>query len=137
MNHLFSRKKLLGMIIVLCATVFMSNIAVVTAATNLIGNPSVEQASSGTRWPVFFAKPAEWNKSDNLRNITYFYYPVTGYNSSKAVKVQVSYYRTDKEGWYFNNVNISPSVQYSFSDYYISTYLQISNFPMDQQYKQK
>ena len=110
-------------VIVLSLIAFLASASPGIAATtvNLISNPSVEQASTAQYSPMFFSKPAGWNKVDDSRNVTFFSYPVAGYNSQKAVKVQVISYKQNKEGWDFTNVNVDPTQQYTFSDYYVST----------------
>ena len=117
-------KKILLLALVALITVPFANIAsaqtapISPASTNLISNPSVEQATRS--FSILLGTPTNWSKYNNSKNVALFYYPVTGHNSARAIQVQVIYYKTDKEGWYFNNVNVSPSNQYNYSNYYIS-----------------
>ena len=107
--------------LVFVSALFLSNLALAQTVPNLIGNPSVEQVNKINQiLPVFFSMPTGWNKHNNIKNVTFFYYPVAGYNSAKAIKTQVTYYKTDEEGWYFNSVSIDPAKQYIYSDNYIS-----------------
>lgn len=108
-------------IIAICATVLSANAAFAATSTNLISNPSVEDASFVSKFlPPTLASPIGWNKDYNVMNFVSFSYPVAGYNSPKAVKVKISRFRQGQEGWYFNRINILPNTQYNFSDYFIS-----------------
>ena len=112
-------KKIITMAAISVISMLSANIALAATPTNLIINPSVEQTASSSL-PTLYQSPVGWNKTHDSKNLSFFFYPVQGHNSPKAIMLSVYYYRQNKEGWYFNNVNIDPSKQYAFSDYYIS-----------------
>ncbi|NTV54899.1 MAG: polysaccharide deacetylase family protein [Candidatus Moranbacteria bacterium] len=87
--------------------------AAATQSTNLILNPSLETASGSL--PQYWATD-KWGTST-----TSFSYPVTGHAGDKAAKVTMSGYRSGDAKWYFNDVAVTPSAQYVFSDWYKST----------------
>ncbi len=45
---------------------------------------------------------------------------MTGFNSPKAVKVEITAYTTGDAKWFFNEVAVTPGKTYEFSDHYIS-----------------
>jgi hypothetical protein len=86
------------------------------APVNLINNASVETAD-----PSNSAQPQSWVQGNWGANTTSFSYPTAGHTGSRSVKVQISNYTDGDAKWYFSPVAISPSTQYTFSDYYEST----------------
>jgi len=108
--------------VMVISVLFIAGTSGTFAATgpNLISNPSVEQ-SNATIFNVLSAKPTGWNTRHDSKNVSYFYYPTLGYNSSKSITVQIFLYKQTREGWYFNNVNVSPGKTYNYSDTYKSS----------------
>jgi peptidoglycan/xylan/chitin deacetylase (PgdA/CDA1 family)/cell division septation protein DedD len=94
----------------------LSNKLVNAAATNLITNPSLETASTSD--PTL---PASWAHANYGTNTTTFTYPVTGYQSTKAIKVAMTAYTNGDAKWYFQDIPVSAGQTYVYSDYYTST----------------
>jgi len=102
--------------------VILSNVSPVFALTatacadadsvNLIANPSLEIQQDKI--------PLGWNKSSSRLNSTVFSYPVAGYNSAKAAKVEITRYAAGDAKWYFNFVPVTAGQTYNFSDEYLS-----------------
>jgi peptidoglycan/xylan/chitin deacetylase (PgdA/CDA1 family) len=84
----------------------------VVSSTNLIANPSLEIKKGNL--------PQGWKKSMNFLNRTVFTYPVAGYNSLKAAKVEITRYSTGNAEWYFDYVPVTAGKTYDFSDNYLS-----------------
>jgi peptidoglycan/xylan/chitin deacetylase (PgdA/CDA1 family) len=85
----------------------------VTPPSNLVPNPTLNQADGSTGLPV------SWVKGGWGVNSAVFTYPVTGYDDKFAAKVQISSYTSGDAKWYFNPVAITPG-SYQLSDYYQS-----------------
>jgi len=83
--------------------------------TNLIYNPSVEVVSSFD--PNL---PDGWIKDSYGTNSVIFSYPVTGYQSNNAVKIQLTSRTSGDAKWSFRNVPVQPNQTYVYSDYYVS-----------------
>ncbi len=103
------------LIIVLFSFIVAPNLMAQTVV-NFVPNSSVEIPQPGTS-----SRPQSWYHLHDSRNNTSFSYPVTGYNSTRAIKLKINSYSINEEGWYFSPVNIQPNIQYTYSDYYIST----------------
>lgn len=85
------------------------------AATNLIANPSVETGVTGD------ATPNKWKKNQWGTLTTNFVYKKDeGHQSSRSVRVTVSNRQSGDAKWYFDAVNVQPSTEYTFSDFYKS-----------------
>src|SRR5690348_18345578 len=110
---MLNKKSILISIFVALISIIFIGSKIIAADPNLVPNPSVETASG--------AAPQTWAKNHVTKNTSTFTYPVTGYQSTKAVKVQVTKYASGEEGWYFLNVAVTPNTTYTFTDYYIST----------------
>jgi len=80
---------------------------------NLIINNSLESSSTTNL-------PTNWSKGGYGTNDRSLTYPVSGYNSSKAVKISISSYTSGDAKWYFDDVPVTPGTTYEFSDYYTS-----------------
>ncbi len=89
------------------------NIFPVSAADNLVPNPSLE-ATGPDGLPVSWIK---WTSGNNTGTYTY---PVAGYNSEKAARVDITKYKKGEKSWIFQNVPVMPGKKYKFSDYYMS-----------------
>jgi peptidoglycan/xylan/chitin deacetylase (PgdA/CDA1 family) len=84
-----------------------------TTGVNLIANPSLEIQSGKL--------PQYWSKGGNGKNNTVVYtYPVSGCNSQKAAKVEITKYSLGDAKWYPNYVSASSGQSYLFMDNYIS-----------------
>jgi peptidoglycan/xylan/chitin deacetylase (PgdA/CDA1 family) len=81
--------------------------------SNLVSNSGIETADSNNA-----ALPASWQHNAWGTNSATFAYPVGGYNSSKAVRTEVSAYTNGDAKWYFNPINVTPNTAYMFSDMY-------------------
>lgn len=102
-----------------CLTIFIS-VGILTvagnilfAAENLVPNYSVEDSNATST-------PTDWKKGGygiNQRTLTY---PVSGYNSDKAVRVDITTHESGDAKWYFSDIPVSQGEVYTFSDYYIS-----------------
>jgi len=92
---------------------------------NLISNYSWDnQDQSGM--------PADWYQGGWGNNNASFYFP-TSSHSGNGGKVTVTNYEDGDAKWYFKDVNVTPGMQYSFSDYYSSdtdTYV-VARYTMD------
>lgn len=86
------------------------------AATNLIGNPSVETGIASD------SAPTSW-KHDKWGNLTaqFVYKKNDGYQSARSVRVNVSNYQSGDAKWYSNPVAAQPNTTYTFNDYYKSS----------------
>lgn len=85
------------------------------ADTNLIYNPSVEVVS-----PSDPNLPDGWVKDSYGTNSVVFTYPITGYLSNNAVKIQFISRTSGDAKWSFRNVAVQPNQTYVYSDYYTS-----------------
>jgi len=83
-----------------------------TTASNLVYNPSLEEAN-GTQ-------PNRWIAGKWGTNTTTFKYPTTGFDGSKSANVTVTGYASGDAKWYFEDVPVVPGKQYTFSEYYKS-----------------
>ena len=81
---------------------------------NLIQNNSVEENIATTSLPDF------WYKGGYGVNDRILTYPVSGYNSEKAVKTEITSYSDGDAKWYFSDIDVIPGNIYTYSDYYIS-----------------
>lgn len=85
---------------------------------NFIKNYSFEEQSH--------TEPNGWNKGTWGNNTATFAYPVAGFDSSKAARVEIRNYKNGDAKWYFNDVPVVPKTRYTFSDYYKSnTYTEV------------
>lgn len=91
-----------------------SRVTPVSAATNLIANPSMEQAGTNNA-------PLDWVKGRWGTNTTVFTYPVPGSQSEKAGKVQITSYTNGDAKWAFKPVTVEAGGEYTFSNMYISS----------------
>jgi peptidoglycan/xylan/chitin deacetylase (PgdA/CDA1 family) len=81
---------------------------------NLIANPSMETANGPT--------PANWQTNNWGTNVSNFSYVINdGHTGTGSAKVQITSYTSGDAKWYFNPVNVQPSTQYTFSDFYKAT----------------
>jgi peptidoglycan/xylan/chitin deacetylase (PgdA/CDA1 family) len=84
-----------------------------TTSVNLISNPSLETQSGKL--------PQSWSKGiSGLRNTVVFTYPVAGFNSQKAAKVEITKYSLGDAKWYPNYISVVAGSTYYFSDNYLS-----------------
>ncbi len=90
------------------------NISNSVSGINLIKNPSVEFSSSRST-PDFWYKGGYGNNARNFQ-----YSNIKGVNDGKAIKVVISSYTNGDAKWYFEDVPVTPSRTYRFSDYYMS-----------------
>lgn len=65
--------------------------------------------------------PDAWTKKRTGNNTATFSYPVTGYNSNRAVKVTVTNYRSGEAAWAFNDLPVIADYSYTYSDMYQSS----------------
>jgi peptidoglycan/xylan/chitin deacetylase (PgdA/CDA1 family) len=100
---------------VIIQAVFVLGSPSANAASNLIGNPSVETGNAAD------TAPTSWQKNNWGQNTaTFTYKKDEGYQSARSVKVQVSNYVSGDAKWYFNPVAVQPNSDYTFSDFYKS-----------------
>jgi peptidoglycan/xylan/chitin deacetylase (PgdA/CDA1 family) len=64
--------------------------------------------------------PLSWNQGNWGTNSVIFTYPVAGFNSSKAAKVDISQITDGDAKWYFADVSVNSGSTYLFADNYIS-----------------
>ncbi len=64
--------------------------------------------------------PAGWNRGGFGNNNREFRYPVDGF-SGKGAEVFMTQWADGDAKWYFNDVNVTPGVQYSYTNRYKST----------------
>lgn len=81
---------------------------------NLILNPSFQTASGNS--------PVDW-KSDSwgTNNAAFTYITNDGHTDSYSALVNITSYTSGDAKWDFNPVTVSPSTQYTFSDFYKSS----------------
>jgi hypothetical protein len=82
---------------------------------NLVLNPSVETVD-----PNNSSFPQNWISSSWGNNTTIFTYPVPGFNSPKALGIEVSNYTSGDARWEFTEIPVKPLERYAFSDWYKS-----------------
>jgi hypothetical protein len=92
----------------------------VTSGNNLILNPSVEVVD-----PADTSLPENWISSSWGTNNTVFTYPISGHDSPKALRIDMSSYTDGDARWQFKEIPVNPLESYTFSDWYksdVSTY---------------
>ncbi len=96
-------------------TITVNNSVPPPAATssNLVLNPNFET-------PGTAGNPANWNRGGWGTNTRTFTYPATGLTGNGAA-VTISGYTNGDAKWFFNDVAVTPGVQYTISDRYNST----------------
>lgn len=82
--------------------------------SSIILNPSVETAASNQ------ASPANWANNAWGSNAASFSYINDAHTGVKAIKTTVTNYVDGDAKWYFSPVELTPGVDYTFSDYYKS-----------------
>jgi peptidoglycan/xylan/chitin deacetylase (PgdA/CDA1 family) len=85
-----------------------------TFGPNLIRNASWEITDS-------LGNPTYWRKGGYGVNTRILAYPVAGYASSKAGKVEITSYTSGDAKWYFDDVAVTAGSEYAFSNYYTSS----------------
>ncbi len=86
------------------------------AGTNVIVNPSLEDAN-----PSNAALPNKWQKGNWGTNTSVFTYPSTGSEGARGAKIAVSSYSNGDAKWFFDDVTVTPSTTYTFSESYKSS----------------
>jgi len=81
---------------------------------NLIQNPSWENTDS-------VGNPTQWLKGGYGTNNRLLTYPVSGFQSQKAGKVEITSYTSGDAKWYFTDVPVTAGKEYLFSDYYLAS----------------
>ncbi len=93
---------------------FVGSVSPALAATNLVPNPSLEDASADGITPL------SWHSGNWGTNTAVFTYPTAGIVGAKSATVQLTA-RTDGDAkWYFDPVAVTPGTTYTFSDRYKS-----------------
>ena len=85
-----------------------------TPQGNIISNPSVETSISGVT-------PDSWLQGTWGTNSTTFIYPVPGFSGDKAAKLDITQYTDGDSKWYFSDVPVTPGLEYTFRNSYLST----------------
>jgi len=83
-------------------------------STNLVQNPSVESIGSNN-------EPSAWFRNSWGTNNASFNASVSGYDGSRAIRVEISTYASGDAKWYFQDVPVTPGKSYSYSDAYRSS----------------
>lgn len=83
-------------------------------SANLILNPSLETAGSN-------GLPANWRSGTWGKNTVKFTYPADAQDGARGASVSITKYTNGDAKWYFDDVAVTPGVQYQFSDFYKST----------------
>lgn len=87
--------------------------AILHADTNLVPNPSVEQANGNL--------PANWSTSRWGTNTTQFTHESSGAQDGlRSLKVEMTAFSSGDAKWYFQPVLVKPSTEYAFVHYYQS-----------------
>jgi peptidoglycan/xylan/chitin deacetylase (PgdA/CDA1 family) len=101
------------MIILLAVMVCVGAEKALALGPNLVPNANLETVS-GTQ-------PASWIQGKWGTNTTTFTYQTPGNNSSgHSVAINMTGYSSGDAKWYFAPISVTPSTDYTFSDYYIS-----------------
>jgi len=87
----------------------------VSAAVNLIANPSLETDADAN------GLPDGWFTGNWGTNSAVFSYPVAGSDGAAAAKVAISSYSSGDAKWYFQDVPVTAGQLYDFSDSYQAT----------------
>lgn len=83
------------------------------APNNLVPNPSFESTDAA-------GQPAPWGRGRWGTNTAAFSFPVSGYEGSKAARVEISAYTSGDAKWHFPETQTAAGRTYSFSDAYRS-----------------
>lgn len=86
---------------------------IVRAAENSIANADLEVVS-----PTSSRLAKDWQTGQYGNNKVIFSYPVAGQDNSKAIKVEITQYKSGDAKWYFNELAVLPGQQYLFGNYY-------------------
>ena len=105
----FRRPVLFFTVFGLITTISTLDIPRISAATNIIANPSVE-----------VGPPTGWSKSGWGTNTPVYTYESTGQEGTKSLKVSMNAYTDGDARWSFSDVVVTPNTQYTFSVYYKS-----------------
>lgn len=110
-------KSIITICSVILAALGMSGIFtnVNAASANLIANPSMEQANSGSTAPL------NWQTDNWGTNKASFQYKNTGYQSSHSSYISMSGYKDGDAKWFFDPIAVQPSTTYTFSETYQSS----------------
>ncbi len=103
-----------GSAFILTLSIFILPARYVSATTNLVNNPSMEQVSTVA------TKPLGWNTNVWGSNKAIFEYKSEGYEGVRSVLVTMSRYASGDAKWFFDPVTVSPNTEYQVSDYYRS-----------------
>ncbi len=90
-------------------TIAGSHQSSVFAATNLIGNPSMEVGLAG--------QPTGWAKSYTGMNNAVFNYPVAGYSGNGA-NIAITQFSSGRAEWYFTEVPAVSGSKYTYTEMY-------------------
>jgi YD repeat-containing protein len=85
-----------------------------TPGSNLVENPSFEQHT------VNASLPDDWTEDNWATNTAVFSYPSNGHTGSYSARVDMSGYSSGDAKWDTAPMTVSPSTNYTFSDYYES-----------------
>lgn len=96
------------------ASLAFQSLASVSAATNLIANPSVESAASSTQ-------PTNWTSNAWGTNSTTFAYADGGNTGSKSLSVSMTSRTNGDAKWMHDAVTVTPNTSYTYSSFYKST----------------
>ncbi|MGE3326854.1 MAG: Ig-like domain-containing protein, partial [Acidimicrobiia bacterium] len=111
------RAKYLGRISAAISVALISAVLAIAGAgraeaAQLIANPSLETAAaSGTA-------PASWSTGGWGTNTRTFSWVTTAHTGSRAARVTMSARSSGDAKWFFNHVPVTPSTQYTYSDWY-------------------
>ena len=86
------------------------------ATPNLISNPSVEQAASGST-----TQPLDWSTDKWGNNNAKFTYKNAGHTGTHSLYVSMTSYTDGDAKWMFKPVTVTPNTTYTYSDYYKSS----------------
>lgn len=94
-------------------TIDDADMQIVPATSNLIANPDFELSNGST--------PANWATNSWGTNTASFSYTTNSHGGTHAAQTTVSNYQSGDAKWIFTPVGVSPSAQYTYSDWYEAT----------------
>jgi peptidoglycan/xylan/chitin deacetylase (PgdA/CDA1 family) len=106
----FYRPNIFFVIFILLLSPLLSFTPVVSAANNLISNPSAEIGNADT-----------WSKNGWGTNNSIYTIESEGQDGGKSLKVTIDSYESGDSRWSFKDVAVMPNTRYTFSGYYKSS----------------
>lgn len=112
MNLLFTQSNLVRSGYVCVLSFFLFIPFTIHAATNLVLNPSLEDANASNTAPL------NWQKEQWGNLTASFQYATSGFDGTRSAYIKVTQYQSGDAKWFFDPVAVSPNTEYTFTGYY-------------------